>query len=358
MITYLRNARKSLARQTFTAGMLVLIVSAVCYLFISLIDYKSVALILLMVVSLLAMFYSIVPVLFAALLSAGIWDFIFIHPRFSFLPQSTDDALMLLMYFMVATLNAVLTGKFRKAEELERQREEKANAIKLYNDLLNSLSHELRTPIAIIIGNVDNLIAGEDALSQESKEELLNEISIAGLKLNEHVENLLNMSRLESGFIKASLNLCDVNVMIYEEIDALGDKLNTHPIQVDIQENLPYVNLDYGLMKQSLKNLLHNAFNYTPDGTLIRIQARYEDGIFILFLEDYGPGFPEEEIDLVFEKFYRLKSSRPGGTGLGLSIVKGFIEAQGGTISLKNNEQGGARFEIRLPTVATNSIAK
>jgi len=111
-------------------------------------------------------------------------------------------------------------------------------------------------------------------------------------------------------------------------------------------------------MKQSLKNLLHNAFNYTPDGTLIRIQARYEDGIFILFLEDYGPGFPEEEIDLVFEKFYRLKSSRPGGTGLGLSIVKGFIEAQGGTISLKNNEQGGARFEIRLPTVATNSIAK
>lgn len=352
MITLNLKARQSIAQQTLTAGSLVILVSSVCYLLSSWIDYKSVALILLVLVSILAMFYSITPVLLAAFLSAGIWDFIFIHPQFAFLPQSTDDALMLLMYFIVASLNAVLTGKFRKAEELARQKEEKANAIKLYNDLLNSLSHELRTPIAIIIGNVDNLMEGEEQLPIETRKDLLNEISIAGLKLNEQVENLLNMSRLESGFIKAQLNWCDIILLLYEEIDALGETIQSHVIQMDIMENLPYVYVDYGLMKHSIRNLLQNAIRYTPAGTHIYIRASYQIGIFTIIIEDDGPGFPPEEIELVFDKFYRLKNSKPGGTGLGLSITKGFIEAQGGSILLRNNTMGGATFEIKLPTDA------
>jgi two-component system sensor histidine kinase KdpD len=102
-------------------------------------------------------------------------------------------------------------------------------------------------------------------------------------------------------------------------------------------------------MEQVLYNLLFNAALYTPEGSWIRISAECFDELLVIIVEDDGPGFPEEEIDKVFDKFYRLKDSRIGGSGLGLSIVKGFVEAHNGTIALTNRPSGGARFLISLP---------
>lgn len=192
-----------------------MIVSIACFLFVDLVGYRVVALVLLVTVSLLAMLFEISPVLIAAVLSALIWNFFFIPPIFTFHVDHAEDLLMFLMYFLVAMVNAVLTFKIREAETIARDKEEKENALRHYNVLLNSLSHELRTPIATIIGAVDTLKENNKQLTELSKEELLNSIDLASIRLNRQVENLLNMSRVETGMFKLKLDWCDLNDLIH-----------------------------------------------------------------------------------------------------------------------------------------------
>jgi two-component system sensor histidine kinase KdpD len=173
-------------------------VASLCYLSSNLIDYKVVALVLMVTVSLTAMFFDIMPVLVSALLSALIWNFFFISPKFTFHIDNAEDVLLFFMYFIIALVNAVLTFKIRAIEKIASKKEEKENSLKLYKTLLNSLSHELRTPIATIIGATDNLQTENTNLSENNKAELIAAISKATLRLNTQVENLLNMSRLES----------------------------------------------------------------------------------------------------------------------------------------------------------------
>ncbi|HET7116008.1 MAG TPA: DUF4118 domain-containing protein, partial [Hanamia sp.] len=211
-----RISRRKLPTQTqyFLSALLVLAVSLICFAFKNFVDYKVVALILLMTVSVVAMLFEILPVLLAAVLSAVIWNFFFIPPLFTFNIGNTEDALMFLLYFVIALVNAVLTFKIREAEKKARDKEEKEKELKLYNTLLNSLSHELRTPIATILGSVDMLKESKEKLSVTNQTELLNEIAIAGNRLNRQVENILNMSRLESGMLKPKSDWTDMNELI------------------------------------------------------------------------------------------------------------------------------------------------
>ena len=342
-------------------------VAAVCFPFTDLIGYRSVALLLLFTVSVLAMRLSLYPVLLAAVLSALIWDFFFIPPRFTFSVSSGEDVLLLTMYFIVALSNGIFNYKIRQFEQTERQKEERENAIKLYNTLFDSLSHELRTPIATILGAADALQENAERLSPLSKNELVGEISDAALRLNLQVENLLNMSRLESGFIKPNFAWCDVSELIYSILNKLAKNLSEHKTSVEMPDNMPLVKLDFGLMEHVLFNLVNNAAIYTPMNSEIMIEAKLltnkighfeqgekiEDNVshqLLLNISDNGKGFPENEIAKVFDKFYRLKNAPSGGTGLGLFIAKGFVEAQGGVISVMNRTEGGARFIIEIPT--------
>jgi two-component system sensor histidine kinase KdpD len=311
--------------------------------------YKVVALILLCAVSINAMFFDIRPVLLSAILSAIIWDFFFIPPKFTLYVNQPEDALLLVSYFFIVMINAVLNYKNRQWEKIARKREEKIGMLKLYNSLLNSLSHELRTPIATIIGSTDNLKVDKAKLSEGDKDELIASISKAALRLNGNVENLLNMSRLESGVIKPVKDWCDIGELIYDVKKQLKEYSENHSIDIKIQDNLPLFNLDSGLLSQSIYNLVYNAVIYTPAKSTISIIAIKQSGSLKITISDNGSGFPENEIENVFDKFYRLKSSNTGGTGLGLSIVKGFIEAMHGTIVLQNIKGGGAKFIITVP---------
>ena len=254
------------------------------------------------------------------------------------------------MYFIIAMVHAVLTYKIRQIQKDARKKEEKANTLKLYNTLLNSLSHELRTPIATIIGASDNLLMNANKLTDDNKANLLSEISLASLRLNQQVENLLNMSRLESGFIQPKKDWCDVNELIYASIKHMEDHSDDHKIVVQVKENLPLFKLDVGLMEQVLYNLISNAIIYTPVNSTVIITADCAGNNCIIIVEDDGKGFPAEEKEKAFEKFYRLKYSKTGGTGLGLSIAKGFVEAHNGTIRLESSNSGGAKFTIEIPT--------
>ncbi|PHN00983.1 sensor histidine kinase [Flavilitoribacter nigricans DSM 23189 = NBRC 102662] len=333
---------------------LISLIAVIAHFSVSITGYKVVALILLLAVSLLAMVFDIFPVVLAAVFSALLWNFFFIPPLFKFTIATPEDALLFLMYFVIATLNAVLTSKIRKAELKAKEEEERENTIKLYNTVLNSLSHELRTPIATIIGAVDALQDNPGKLTDRDRRELYGEIGLAGTRLNRQVGNLLNMSRLESGSIQAKPDWCDLNELIFRVINMVRDKPDLREIHFDPQEDLPLFRLDQGLMEQILFNIVHNSQQYTPAGTIITIRAdQYENGCRVIVL-DNGPGFPESELEAVFKKFYRLPNSVTGGTGLGLSIVKGFVEAQHGTIELSNQDSGGARFDLRIPAEVSN----
>ncbi len=362
---------QSRIRHYFFSILIVLSVAALCYPFTDWIGYHSVALLLLLTVSVLAMRFSLYPVLVAATLSALIWDFFFIPPYFTFTVGNQEDALLLVMYFVMALLAGVFNYKLRQFEHIAFQKEERETSIKLYNTLFDSLSHELRTPISTILGATDVLQENEEKLSKQDKQELTSEITNAALRLNNQLENLLNTSRLESGFIKPNFEWCDVNELIYNTLNKLQKKLSDHKTHIEIADNLPLVKSDFGLMEQVLTNLINNAVNYTPEQSLITIKAYMvkEEGSADFYSEkqgeskentktytlkievsDNGKGIPIDEMGAVFSKFYRLDNTKTGGTGLGLFIAKGFVEAQGGRIKALDKLDNGALFVIELPT--------
>ena len=346
----LRYFNQNKTNQFIISILVVITVSAIFYGLSNIIGYRSVALLLLATVSILAIFFTLYPVLVAATLSALIWDFFFIPPHFTLHITNSDDVLMLLMYFVIALVNGVLTSKVRELEKLELQKEERHNTIKLYKTLFDSISHELRTPIATIVGASDNLLQKDSNVSENDKSKLIEEISIASFRLNRLIDNLLNMQRLESGMLKIKPDWCEINELINTPVNRLKNELSTHTVQIQIQEDFPVFKLDFGLIEQAIFNLLHNETLYTPENSTITIDAELNNKQLMLTISDDGKGFTEDELSHLFTKFYRSAAKATGGTGLGLSIVRGFVEAHGGHVKAENNLPHGARFILTIPT--------
>ncbi|MGK4567926.1 sensor histidine kinase [Flavobacterium sp. 3HN19-14] len=255
------------------------LVSILCLLIRDLVDYKVVGYVLLVVVSLLAIFLEILPVLLAAIISALTLDFFFIKPYYNFHIDKAEDALLLLMFFVIALINAVLTYKIRKAEQIVQVKEARISTMKLYNTLLDSLSHELRTPIATIIGSVGTLQGKSVNLSEANKAGLLSEMEKAALRLNNQVENLLNMSRLESGYIQPKTDWCDIRELVYNVLSNLNENLQQHKVSVKSNDYLPLFKLDYGLTEHIIYNLIYNASLYTPKGAAIAIEIKFNPDV-------------------------------------------------------------------------------
>lgn len=339
----------STGKQFSISILLVVLASVTSYWMRGFVDYRAVALILLLAVSVSAMLFDILPVMFSALLSALILNFFFIPPTYTFHIRSSEDVLLFFMFFLIALTNTVLTVQIRRFESKKRDEEEKEKTLRLYNTLLNSLSHELRTPISTIIGAIDTVVGNKDKLSDANIYELYGEIETASYRLNRQVENLLNMSRLEAGTLKPSMDWFDINELIFQVINGLTDRIFQNRISFEPDENLDLVYTDGGFLETILNNLVHNAIQHTDSGATIVITANYLNGNLMVDISDNGKGFPKKEIELVFDKFYKLTGTATGGTGLGLSIVKGFTEALNGKIILQNKKIGGAHFKIEIP---------
>jgi two-component system sensor histidine kinase KdpD len=226
---------------------------------------------------------------------------------------------------------------------------------KLYKSLFNSISHELRIPVAAIMGASDTLLSGE--LGKDTNMHLYSEINKASERLNRLIDNLLNMSRLESGRISPKLDWYDVHDLANKITEVLKNELKKHNLEISIPDEMPLVKIDIGLMEHVLHNIVLNATQYSKSGTTIRIKMYYDQHSFIMQVMDRGPGFPPDELQNVFNKFYRLKGSISGGTGLGLSIVKGFVQAHNGTVTIENRKNGGAIITVKIPT-ETHDIDK
>ena len=221
---------------------------------------------------------------------------------------------------------------------------------RLHNTLLNSISHELRTPIATIVGAASSLL--NQNVNAESQHELLSDIQTAADRLNRLVANLLDMTRLESGRLKLKLEWCDIGDLINVALSSTAKRMVDHPVRLNLSPNLPLIQMDFVLMEQVLVNLLDNIVNHTPPGTPVEISTQTDDGTIKIIVADHGPGLPPDDLQRVFGKFYRVPGSKAGGTGLGLSICRGLVNAHGGTIEAANLPEGGAQFTIQLPVTA------
>jgi two-component system sensor histidine kinase KdpD len=163
------------------------------------------------------------------------------------------------------------------------------------------------------------------------------------------------MSRLEAGVIQPKVDWCDGNEVVYSVLTDLKDISNNHQIVFEPRDALPLLQLDEGMFRQIIHNLVHNALRYTPVHSVVTIVLSNNSTHCLLEVSDNGPGFPPDEVDKVFEQFYRLKSSPSGGTGLGLSIVRGFVKAMNGEIALIAEPMGGAHFKVMLPCSMAHS---
>ena len=223
-----------------------------------------------------------------------------------------------------------------------------AESERLGKTLLDSISHEMRTPIAAITSAAGTL--NEATLARPGFAiALVNEIKEAVARLDRLVGNLLDIARVESGHVKPKLDWCDVADLINVTVKSVQKELSRHKLELVIPSPLPLVRMDFVLMEQALANLLLNAAVHTPAGTPIRVTAKVQDEELALTVADQGPGIPPECIPKIFDKFYRAPGALTGGSGLGLSIVKGFVEAQHGRVQVVNQPGGGAAFTLYLP---------
>ena len=258
---------------------------------------------------------------------------------------------------------AVAIERIGLAESIDEARVQ-AETERLRATLLSSISHDLRTPLASIIGSITALRSTDTRYPEEAREELMATIQEEAERLNRFVGNLLDTTRLEAGAIEFKREMVDLAEIVETALRRAARILAHHKVEVDLATDLPMVSIDVAIFEQALFNLLDNAAKYSPRGSLIRIRGYGTGGAVAIDVEDEGPGIPPEQIDRIFEKFHRASEgdNRPAGTGLGLSICRGFVEGMGGRITAANRaDRSGARFTITLPVpaeaAATNARA-
>ncbi|KQS75385.1 sensor histidine kinase KdpD [Rhizobium sp. Leaf383] len=227
-----------------------------------------------------------------------------------------------------------------------------AETDRLRTALLTSISHDLKTPLAAIMGSAGTIKDFGGGLSEDAKSELLTTIIEESERLNRFIANLLDMTRIGSGAMMPNASPHFVGDIVGSALARAAKITVDHRVETLIPNDLPMVKVDPVLLEQSLFNLIDNAAKYAPAHTTIRIEASAAEGTVRLCVIDEGPGLPPGDVERVFDSFYRVRKIDhvKAGTGLGLSICRGFVEAMGGSIVAGNRpDTPGAVFEIRLP---------
>jgi len=248
---------------------------------------------------------------------------------------------------------AVAIERINLAADVDRSRL-LAETERLRSALLTSISHDLRTPLASILGAASGLQSYHALLDEAGRDELLATIREEAERLNRFVGNLLDMTRLESGALAPRLEAADLGEMLGAALARAGRVLAGHRVEMDLAPGLPLLRLDAVLFEQVLFNLLDNASKYAPEGSTVRLRAWHEvtEGVVRLQVIDEGPGLAEDALERIFDKFHRIPGGdrQRAGTGLGLAICRGFIEAMGGAITAANRrDRPGAVFTLTLP---------
>ena len=495
---YLPFSRLTGKRPYLSAFLLIAAVSTLGGLLVPVLSYQSVGFLYLLAILIGGAFFTIGPILLAALLSAFVWNFFFIPPKYTFLIARTEDALMCLTYFLVAVITGALSHRIIRNQQLLRAKEKstdamldimaqfafqskrkeclesvlnkmrslfdgsfevifakgagdyectaaaplrwlsdaqewavakwtldngkeagwgtdtlsssqalympllahgKANGVlaympnshanalgeearslllalcgqlafyfeqemyreqaqaaqelkrseTLYQAILNSVSHELKTPIAAILGLASALEDEKIVSDPAARKPLVDELSEAAERLNREVGNILDMSRLSSGLLSLKKEWFDMRELAEDCEAKLAKDLQGRKLNLHIPEKLPFLHADYALMELAVGNILSNAMRHTQPGSRIELSAEPKGDSLVIKIADSGHGIPQEYLGKVFDRFFRVPGTPSGGTGLGLAIAKTVVELHNGSISASNRQDRGAEFLITLP---------
>jgi len=254
-------------------------------------------------------------------------------------------------------LVSAAASQIGQAHERARLREEATEAEilrrtdELRADLLNAVSHDLRTPLATIMASAGSLRQQDVAWTDQERQDFAQAIEEEAAHLNHLVGNLLDLSRIEGGSLRPHKSWQELETVVEDTVDRLKSVTRQHHLRIDIGQELPPMWFDPVEVGEVVYNLVENAAKYAPPDTEIGVIVRREPAEASVAVEDRGPGIPPAAISHVFDPFYRVMDTRKGGhgLGLGLAIVKGLVEAHGGRVWVENRTDGGARFTFTLP---------
>jgi two-component system sensor histidine kinase KdpD len=283
------------------------------------------------------------PAIVTSILSVLAFDFFLVPPYLTLSVADLQYIFTFIAFLIVGVVVSTLASKTRE-QVIQRQTE------KLQSALLNSISHDLRTPLVSITGSLTALLDSDSGLDDATRKELLETAFEESDRLNRLVINLLDMTRMEAGALKISRKPCELRDVLGASLEQLKEKIGSRNIRIDIPRDFPEVSMDFSFVMKVFFNLIDNALKYSPVDTPIDIRATaFKDKVRIE-VEDQGIGIPQGDLKRIFEKFYRVeRPHKISGTGLGLSICKGIIEAHGGEIAAQNNPDKGATFTITIP---------
>jgi len=292
-----------------------------------------------------AILYGLWPALLACVLSLLTYNFFFLPPLYTFTIADRSNIVTLFFFGIVAVVGSNLAARVRRQNVV-------AETERLRSAMLTSLSHDLRTPLASIIGAVSSLRGHRHSLDGASQDDLIATIQEEAERLHRFIGNLLDMTRLECGAIVPKVEAVDLSDVTGTALHRAETILRAHRIEVDIPPDLPLVELDPVLFEQVLFNVLDNAAKYTPHHTSIRLRARENGTVVQMEIADEGNGIPFGESERIFDRFHRAESTdhKRAGTGLGLAISRGFLHAMKSSIVAGNrDEDHGAVFTITMP---------
>lgn len=304
------------------------------------VDPANIVMLFLLAVFLVAWRLGRGPALLAAFLAVALFDFLFIQPHFSFAVADAQHlitfAVMLAVALVTGQLAAVARERLRYMEMVQETRMQ-AEAERLRHSILASLSHDLRTPLAALVGLADTLALAQPPLPPPH-DETARALRDQAQSLAEMVNNLLELARLTQGRQPLNREWQPLEEIVGAAIQRLGPVLKTHPLSIALAPDLPLLEFDAVLLERVLGNLLDNAAKHTPPGTPIVIEARVRGEAAEVSVRDSGPGFPPE-----------AASGAAAHNGLGLSICQAIVGAHGGKLRVENGPDGGARVTFTLP---------
>lgn len=289
------------------------------------------------------------PVVASAVAGVAAFNFFFVPPVHTF---TVDDPQHLLTFGMMLAVGLVvsgLTASVRRQAEARAGLALEAETERIRNTLLAAISHDLRTPLAVIAGASSSLAERGEHMDAAERRELAQSIYRQSSEVSDLVAKVLEMTRLESGSIVLQRDWASLGEIAGTVLGRLRERLSGHMLMVEIPADLPLVRVDATLIEQVLANLLENAARHTPPRTLIRLRAQVASGEMRVAVEDSGPGLAEGEAGRMFAKFQRAGGTPRGGVGLGLAICRAIVELHGGRIRAEPSPGGGTAFRFTLP---------
>jgi two-component system sensor histidine kinase KdpD len=278
------------------------------------------------------------------------FDFFFVPPVFTLRFGDTQYLLTAIVLLLVGLIVSSLAAHLKLQAKAATQAALAAQEERLRNSLLASISHDLRTPLAVIVGGASHLLESANQLPPQEQQRLLKNLYDEAHYVSRVVSDLLDMTRLQSGPVQLDRQWYPLEELVGAALQRTQSQLARHQVCVHLPEQLPMIRVDGVLVEKLLINLLENAGKYTPPGTAIDISAERRTGEIAIEVADSGAGIPADAAERLFEKFYRGTTEGPiAGVGLGLTICRAIAQAHGGSIRARNRREGGAIFTVSLP---------